>query len=401
MKKRSENEPDAGGLRDKIIGLGESSLRKSYYPQLQKKLADLERFRALLDESNDAIFLMMVPSGRIVEANDSMGRQLGYDRDGLLRMTLFDLTSDAPEELENFLEKKTGSLTIRALLRTKSGGQIPYEVNMRAVRFGNTEYAVAVARDITRHIRAENELKEAKARAELYVDLMGHDINNMNQIVMGYLEMAQDKLLSGGTLGQDDLVLIDKPLEALRSNSMLIDNVRKLQREKSGELKLQAIDAGKVLEETIKKYSGIRGRDIAIRYTPVSGCYVMANELLGDVYSNLIGNAIKHSTGTLAIDIRLERVEDHGREYCKVIVEDNGPGMPDDLKKTLFDRLCLSNARTGGKGFGLCLIKLLLDDIDGRFWVEDRVPGDYGKGCKFVVMLPVARDMQNSGGSLK
>ena len=164
---------------------------------------------------------------------------------------------------------------------------------------------------------------------------MGHDINNMNQIVMGYLEMAQDKLVSGGTLTKDDIVLIDKPLEALKSNSMLIDNVRKLQREKSGELKLQAIDAGKVLDETIKKFSGVRGRDITIRYTPVSGCYVMANELLGDVFSNLVGNAIKHSTGSLSIDIRLEKISEHGREYCTVTVEDNGPGMPDDLKKNI------------------------------------------------------------------
>ena len=392
MKKRSENERNIEGLRDKIIGLGESSFRKTYYPQLQKKLADLERFKALLDQSNDIIFLMLVPSGEVVEANDSLGRQLGYGYDSLMGMSIYDLVDNVSEELEKFLAAKTGSLMIRALLRTKSGGKIPYEINMRVVRFGNKEYAVAVARDITQRIQVENELKEAKARAELYVDLMGHDINNMNQIVMGYLEMAQDKLMSTGTMSKDDLVLIDKPLEALKSNSMLIDNVRKLQREKSGELKLQAIDAGKVLEETIKKYSGIRGRDITIRYTPIPGCYVMANELLVDVFSNLIGNAIKHSTGSLSIDVKLEKISEYGKEYCAVTVEDNGPGMTDDLKKKLFDRLCLSNARTGGKGFGLCLIKLLLDDINGRFWVEDRIPGDYSKGCKFVVMLPAARD---------
>lgn len=392
MKKRSEDEPDIDGLRDKIIGLGEGSFRKSYYPQLQKKLADMERFKALLDQSNDIIFLMLAPSGALVEANDSLARQLGYGHDSLMSMSIYDLVDDVPEELEKFLAAKTGSLMVRALLHTKSGNKIPYEIDMRAVRFGNNEYAVAVARDITERIHVENELKEAKARAELYVDLMGHDINNMNQIVMGYLEMAQDKLISTGALSKDDLVLIDKPLVALRSNSMLIDNVRKLQREKSGELKLQAIDAGKVLEETVKKFSGIRGRDIRIHYTPVHGCYVMANELLADVFSNLIGNAIKHSTGTLSIGIRLENISEYGRDYCTFSVEDNGPGMPDDLKKKLFDRLCLSKARTGGKGFGLCLIKLLLDDIDGKFWVEDRIPGDYSKGCKFVVMLPAARD---------
>jgi sensor histidine kinase regulating citrate/malate metabolism len=54
----------------------------------------------------------------------------------------------------------------------------------------------------------------------------------------------------------------------------------------------------------------------------------------------------------------------------------------------LFDRLSLSSSRARGKGFGLCLIKLLIDDYRGKFRVEDRVPGDHTKGARFVVMLP-------------
>jgi PAS domain-containing protein len=63
-------------LRDKIIGLGESSIQKSYYPELQKR-AELERFRALLDQSNDPIFLLKIPSGRFTDVNRSASEQLG------------------------------------------------------------------------------------------------------------------------------------------------------------------------------------------------------------------------------------------------------------------------------------------------------------------------------------
>jgi nitrogen fixation/metabolism regulation signal transduction histidine kinase len=55
----------------------------------------------------------------------------------------------------------------------------------------------------------------------------------------------------------------------------------------------------------------------------------------------------------------------------------------------LFDRLSLSVSRARGKGFGLCLIKMLIDDYRGSFRVEDRVPGDHTQGARFVVMLPV------------
>ncbi len=148
------------------------------------------------------------------------------------------------------------------------------------------------------------------------------------------------------------------------------------------------IDVDKILQDAIAGYMNIPGRDVTINYMPVSACHVRANELLKDVFSNIIGNAIKHSRGPLAITIKLEAVSEPEGSFCKVSVEDNGPGIPDDLKKKLFDRLCLYRARAGGKGFGLCLIKMLLDDFSGRFWVEDRVPGDYTKGCRFVVLLP-------------
>ena len=54
---RSDSDENWDSIREKIIGLGEQSIRKSYYPELQERLSELERFRALLDETNDAIFL--------------------------------------------------------------------------------------------------------------------------------------------------------------------------------------------------------------------------------------------------------------------------------------------------------------------------------------------------------
>ena len=54
--------------------------------------------------------------------------------------------------------------------------------------------AVLVICDITARKRAESEVLKAKAQAELYLDLMGHDINNLNQIAQGFLEMALDTL---------------------------------------------------------------------------------------------------------------------------------------------------------------------------------------------------------------
>ncbi len=254
---------------------------------------------------------------------------------------------------------------------------------------GNPEWAYGINQDITDRKIAEEALKAAKSDTELYVDLMGHDINNMNQITMGFLELAEDIMKFEGKLDIDNIHLLDKSIQSLQNSSILIDNVRKIQREKLGLYNSEVIDVGCLLADVTAQFQDVPGRQITIDYEPMDGCLVNANALLKDVFINLIGNSIKHSYGPLTINIQIDKESKRG--YYKVIVQDNGPGIPDNLKKTLFDRLNLDNTRARGKGFGLCLIKMLVDDYHGKFWAEDRVPGDSTQGIRFVVMLPDAR----------
>jgi signal transduction histidine kinase len=106
------------------------------------------------------------------------------------------------------------------------------------------------------------------------------------------------------------------------------------------------------------------------------------------VSANIIHNAIKHSTGPLTTDIHLStaRVGDH--KYALVAIEDDGRGIPDDLKSRLFSRSGHNNAKATGRGLGLHLVRTLVEDFRGKVWVEDRVWGDPAKGTRFVIMLP-------------
>jgi PAS domain S-box-containing protein len=244
--------------------------------------------------------------------------------------------------------------------------------------------------DITARVQAERKLEEDWKQAELYVDLMGHDINNMNQVALGFLELALEKVERNGRLDAEDKILLEKPFETLKSNSRLIDSVRKIRREKSGQNQLVLVDLGRILCEVKRQFTGISSREITISYTPTEGHYVMANELLLDVFLNLAGNAVKHSSGPIAISLLLEGEQRQDGKFYRVSVEDNGPGIPDDLKKKLLDEACLKRSRRMGKGFGLCLTRTLLESFNGSIWVENRVPFDHTKGSRFVVLLPAA-----------
>ena len=79
MKKPSDPPDDWDNMRDKIIGLGERSLRKSYYPELQRQLEAVqqseERFRLLVEHTHDGI--LIIEGGAIQYANPRLSEILG------------------------------------------------------------------------------------------------------------------------------------------------------------------------------------------------------------------------------------------------------------------------------------------------------------------------------------
>jgi len=161
-------------LREQLIGLGERSLRKSYYPALQEKTDDLKRFRALLDESRDLIFLLQIPAGRIIDFNESVCQQLGYERDKLLESS-FEIFISKTDVLWTFLNNpESAAQTVRQTFTTtikKCDGEfLPVEVTLSRVHFQKVHYGVVVARDITERLAAEEELKQAHLLLEQRVE---------------------------------------------------------------------------------------------------------------------------------------------------------------------------------------------------------------------------------------
>ena len=70
---------------------------------------------------------------------------------------------------------------------------------------------------------------------------------------------------------------------------------------------------------------------------------------------------------------------------------DNGLGIPDSKKDSIFDRY---GDYKGGKGLGmgLSLVKKIVAIFNGKIWVEDRVEGDYSRGSNFILLLPEIYD---------
>jgi signal transduction histidine kinase len=210
----------------------------------------------------------------------------------------------------------------------------------------------------------------------------------MHQIIVGQLQLAQEIIDMDGKLGREDKEMIDTSLRTLQRSARLIENVRNLQRLRADNVKLERIDLGEVLDEAVKGYTGIPGRDISINYNSVHGFFIIANPLIKDIFNNLLDNAVKHCNDPVNINVVVNAVNDNGCRLYEVAVEDNGHGIPDDKKAVIFDRLKRGDTKARGTGLGLYIVKKLAEGFCGSVRVEDRVPGDHTKGTRFILSIP-------------
>jgi PAS domain S-box-containing protein len=184
MRRRSDtpengeeaNQRFSTSLREKLIGLGESSVRKSYYPELQARLQQLQRFRAILDQSNDAIFLLDLREGFIVDFNRMVCDMAGCDEDHIPTKPFFEIFPDPKikDLIHNLTtEKGDRARVTETEVHSTRGNITPVEISARNVSFGGVQYAVVVARDITERRRAEASLRRQRELDSTLAELSG------------------------------------------------------------------------------------------------------------------------------------------------------------------------------------------------------------------------------------
>ncbi|NLA99676.1 MAG: HAMP domain-containing histidine kinase [Methanomicrobiales archaeon] len=215
-------------------------------------------------------------------------------------------------------------------------------------------------------------LEESNRMTSLLLDIMGHDINSANNVANLYSDLLLTDLK-----GEPEEDLLWKAKAGLMKSIDIVRNVNTIQRIQGQSGAFRAITLDPVIRSEIEHLPTSR---ITYTGTTVS---VIADDLLAEVFSNLLGNAMKH--GGPDVDIAV-MVEDNGAEVT-VSVEDTGPGVPDRVKPRLFNRLSRGESGVAGTGLGLYICRMLIERYGGRIRVDDRVPGhpESGTAIRFTL----------------
>ncbi|WP_317295260.1 sensor histidine kinase [Methanoculleus nereidis] len=350
-----------------------------------------EKFRSIVEMANEGI-LQIDSRYMTTYANRTMAGMLGYSVEEMLRRPLTDFlfTEELDAHRNRMVAREQGldgRYECRLRHRDGSARWVLVSATARKDEDGRFAGSFAMYTDITerkqteealqRHTedlaRLHQQLDSANREANLYLDILTHDIKNTENVANLYTDLLIE------TLDGDSRTYVEKLQRSIKKSIEILGNVSTIRRihQPSGGHKRVDLDA--VIRDEIAQFP-----ENAIHYEAAER-QVLADDLLSEVFSNLIGNAVKFGGPGVEITVRVE--DEDG--FVRVSVEDTGPGVPDDQKQEIFHRY--EKRRRGvGEGLGLFLVQVLIERYGGRIWVEDRVPGRPEEGAAFRFTLQKA-----------
>lgn len=233
-----------------------------------------------------------------------------------------------------------------------------------------------------------SEIIMAKEEIDILNSLLFRDVSKMNAEIRDYLDEAASQNLTQ----EQRSVYIKGATRTLDSIIDLIQNVRRISSIKSMSptdlLRLDLVDA--IQSQVSRIASQSNDRKVKVIYGAMpSNCFVLANDLIGELFGNIIKNAIVHNLNDeVELNISVTAVVDkfNNKPFWDVSISDNGLGIPDERKSSVFN-LASRGTESSTVGVGLSMVKSIVSLYGGSIWVEDRVQFDHTKGSTFHVLL--------------
>lgn len=370
--------------------------------QLAERDAQLE---LLATNATDAVFRIGL-DGRCLYASPSVRRLTGVDPAQIVgrQMLARFHPEDCATVTDAFLGLASGAtsetiITYRSEQAGRPGAYRWLEANCGLVRdaAGMPAEVIASIRDVTAKKRLEEELRQARERAEnaasakaAFLANMSHEIRTPMNGVLGFTELLANSELDDAQRRQVQLIS-----ESGRAMMRLLNDILDISKIESGQMQIanEPVDLRHKLRNCARLMEPVavaKGLALTMEFDPALPQQVLSDPLrIRQIALNLIGNAIKF-TDEGAVTVRVT-AEGEGKERrVRIDVADTGVGIPENRLGTIFQQFAQADAsiarRFGGSGLGLSISSELARLMGG--WIDVRsVPG---RGSTFTVHLPLA-----------
>ncbi|GAB3313898.1 PAS domain S-box protein [Haloplanus salinarum] len=374
---------DDGGVRKFVAVARDITERKDR----ERKLREREqKYRSLFEDTRDA--LMVFDRDGYLDCNERALELFGVDSvEEFREYTPWALSpprqpngrgskAAALEHVETAFEE--GEAFFEWTHQRSDGTEFPSEVKLSRFEYEGQPVLHALVRDVTARKEYERRLEEQRDNLDVLNRVLRHDIRNDLQVITGYVEMLADECDDAAT---------DAHFETVQETADHAIGLTRVAREmadvmlSTGEAS-RPVDLRAVLRNELDEVRSTYSRAVVSTETSIPRTTVEANDMLTSVFRNLLKNAIQHNDAETP-KVNLSVTE---RDATVVVrVADNGPGIPEAQRETIFGK-GEKGLDSQGTGIGLYLVDTLVEGYGGAVDVEDSDAG----GAAFVVELPKA-----------
>ena len=268
----------------------------------------------------------------------------------------------------------------------------------------NLTHFVGIIEDITENKKAEEELVQAKIRAEesdklktAFLTNMSHEIRTPMNAILGFSELLNSPEYDENK--KRDFVHIIQS----RGNDLMhiINNLVEVSKIESGEVqtKISMVVAESLITKVFERFEGTQKSEVTFKTdipTKQKDLAIYTDPThLNRVLSNLVENAIKYTDeGKISLGYYLKENE------CTFFIRDTGIGIHPDKSSIIFNRFMQAEVNDpqarGGNGLGLTIARDLIEILEGKIWFES----EKGKGTSFFVSVPIGTAEEISAESL-
>ncbi|MHA3964753.1 MAG: PAS domain S-box protein [Candidatus Thorarchaeota archaeon SMTZ1-45] len=349
------------------------------------------RYRALFDSSPIAYFSLSL-IGNVMQVNKAATHLLGYKEEELLHRNFssFLPNGSGKDIVSQMLSEAANGKNVEDFelqLKTADGRSTWVSVTANLLEYPDQSSSIALmALDIDRRKNAEAREQIESERANLYLEVMTHDLNNVNQSLLfstGILENSSD-------IPEQYRPLLHESSWNVRRAARMVANLRSLFRLTNEPPTRTKVDFYDYLQPSVAAVQAdFPWKKLEFSSNIKEGMFEVAgHQYLEQVCFNILHNAMTFDENDIVVvEVNAEIVE--AAKMVRIEFLDRGHGVPDNAKEFIFRRTGSPDDQIVGRGLGLTLVDRIVKNIGGKIRVEDRVKGDHSQGASFILMLPL------------
>jgi PAS domain S-box-containing protein len=362
-------------------------------------LRDNETRLRQLAENVDTVFTMrQISPSKFLYVSPGFYKLTGYDHRALEADPALSANLVHPDDRER-VEQSYYAPIQAGLTATSEHRIVRADGEVRWIRaranpvqnpHGSPERIVTITEDITERVHVAEALREAEAMARaandaknLFLSRMSHELRTPLNAVLGFGQVLERRLQD-----TEHIDPVRHVLQAGRHLLNLINEILDIARIEAGELTVSAepVSVVDIVDESARLMQPLAtAADVGLTVVGGRGAeFVLADrQRLRQVLLNLISNAIKYNRPKGSVRISWTSAD----RAISIAVEDDGPGIPLEVRDRLFtpfDRLGAEATGVEGTGIGLTVSRSLAELMRGTLAFQSEI----GRGACFTITLP-------------